>query len=138
MDLHLEEVCLEVGTHNSAGDTDAEGGEGVEARDVAWGLGNRFLGTVGSGERGGGACCELATDALRLNAHSDQTSEPEHHSDANVLHLLRGVGVTGVRAEALHPCVGDTVEEDDQRFNELGGRDTSMVTGSPVPGPAKL
>ena len=43
MNFDLEEVCLEVSGHCCTGDTDAESREGVERRNIAWGLGNGFL-----------------------------------------------------------------------------------------------
>lgn len=49
VDLHLEDVLLVMRGHGGAGDADAQGGERVEARDVARGLRDDLLGASGRG-----------------------------------------------------------------------------------------
>ena len=138
MNLHLEEVRLEVRAHRGTGDTDAQSREGVEARDVVRGLGDRLLRTFSSGEGGRRASREPPPDRLRLDAHANETRKPEHDGNADVLHLLRGVRVAGVCTEPLHPGVGDAVQEDDERLDEFGRGVDAVVARGAVPGPAKF
>jgi hypothetical protein len=41
------------------------------------------------------------------------------YRNADVLNLLRCIGVTRVRAKPLHPSVGDTVQEDYGRLDKF-------------------
>ena len=58
------------------------------------------------------------------------------YSNANVLDLLGGERVARVRTETLHPGVGDTIGEDDQRLDKLCG--DVLDNRRTVPRPAKL
>ncbi len=138
VNLYLEEVRLEVRAHGGASDTDAEGGEGIEARDVAWRLSDGLLRAVTS--RNCRRCTgrEPTPDAFRLDAHANQTSEPKHDRNTDMLHLLCRVGIAGVCAETFHPSVRDAVEEDDEGFDKLGCRVCTVVPRGSVPSPAEL
>lgn len=136
MNLNLEEVCLEMSGHCGTSNTDAESREGVERRDVAWRLSDGFLGTSGGRDSSSGARGEPATDALGLDAHTNEASEPEHNGDRDVLDLLRRVRVARLRTETLHPGVGDSVQEDDKAFDKLRGG-VGLMRGT-VPRPTEF
>jgi hypothetical protein len=53
-----------------------------------------------------------------------------------VLDLFRGVGIAGLCTEALHPGVGNAVQEDDEALDELGGMITVSVR-RPIPCPTQ-
>ena len=136
MDLNLEEIRLEVCGRRGSSDTDAESREGVERCDVARRLSDGFLGSSSSGDGGCGARGEPATNSLRLDAHPDEASKPEHDGDGDVLNLLRCVWIAWLRTETLHPGVGDTVHEDDQALDKLRGG--IRLVRSTIPRPAEL
>lgn len=119
--LHLEDVLLRVGSHGSAGDTDAESREGVEACNVAGRFCDGFLRAGSSWDGGSGAGREPSADPLRLDAHTDQPGEPEHDCNTDVLHLFGGIGRSSWYAETLHPGIGNAVNEDDSGLHEFGG-----------------
>lgn len=50
-----------------------------------------------------------------------QGSFDSHDGNGDVLDLFDSVRVSGSRAEALHPGVGDTIHEDDRTLDHLGG-----------------
>ena len=133
---HLEKIRLEVGAHRGSGHADHEGGKRVEAARVA----GRFRDAVAVSARGvqgaGGHRREPTPQATRFETHPDQTGEPEHDGDADVLDLLVRVRVARVRAETLHPRIGDAVEEDHEGLDEFG-RDV-MAGRRAVPRPAEL
>ena len=133
---HLEKICLEVGAHRGSGYADHEGGKWVEAARVA----GRFRDIVAVSARGvqggGGHRRKPTPQATRFETHPDQTREPKHDGDADMLDLLVGVRVARVRAETLHPRIGDAVEEYHKGLDKFRG---DVLAGwRAVPRPAKL
>lgn len=121
MNLYLEQVRLEVCTHRGTSDADAQRWEWVEARDVARRFSDSFLGAAGGWNGCGCTRSEPTSDTFRLDPHSYEAGEPKHYGDADVLNLLRGVGVAGICTESFHPGVRDPIDEDNQGFDEFRG-----------------
>jgi len=133
---HLEKICLEVGAHRGSGHADHEGGKWVEAARVAGRFGDAVAVSARGVQGGGGHRRKPTPQATRFEAHPDQTREPEHDGDADVLDLLVGVWVARVRAETFHPRIGDAVKEDHKGLDKFRG---DVLAGwSAVPRPAKL
>ncbi len=55
-----------------------------------------------------------------------------------MLHLLRGIRISGMRTKALHPGVCDAVHEDDGGLDELSGGVAVVMTRCAIPSPTKL
>ena len=113
MDLNLEDISLEVRAHRSTSDTNAKSWAGVETGNVCRGLSNCLRCASGGWH---GSCCarsQQSTNAFGFDAHPDETCEPVHDGDGDVLDLFGGEGIAWVCAESFHPGVGETVGEDD-------------------------
>ena len=116
-------------THN----TDDERGERVEAEAIALGLFD-CLANLSSNR----AACEQPSNDSALESHSTHTTEPEHDGDTDMLHLLDSKRTSRRRSDSLHPCVGDTVEEDDERFDHFCRREdrVPLVRRTSIPSPS--
>lgn len=132
----LEHIGLEVGAHGGSSDTDNEGGERVEGSSVARRLRNSLAHLTPSLDSSRRGTSKPTSETARLEAHSDETGEPKHNGDTDVLHLLGGERVPRVGTEALHPSIGDPVEKDDGGFDHL--RRDKVPNGGAVPCPTVL
>lgn len=163
VDLDLEEVRLVVRGHSCARDADDERGEGVEAPQRARGLWDLLARAPVSLD------CRLREEPAHeagFETHSDESGEPEpkgsqasnvarvskhreftsprqgnaHDSNADVLNLLGGVWAARFGAKALHPGIGDAVQEDQGALDHLRGGGLAAADGTreTIPGPAKI
>lgn len=133
---HLEKISLEVGAHRGSGYADYEGGKWVEAARVAGRFCDATAIPAGGVQGRGGQCGKPTPQATRFETHPDQTREPKHDGDTDMLDLLVGIRVTRVRSETFHPRIGDAVKEYHKGLDKFRGN--MLAGGCAVPRPAKL
>jgi hypothetical protein len=74
----------------------------------------------------------------KVKGSTNQASPKEENRDGQVFHILSGPG-SSPAAKVLHEDVGNTIEEDQEALNELGGRAPLLkLPRASVPCPAKL
>lgn len=134
---HLEKIGLEVSAHRCSSYADHQGGKRIEATRVTGGLRDGVAVSAGRSFEGrSGHRCEPTSQATRFETHPDQTCEPKHDSDTDMLNLLGGVRVTWMCAKTFHPRIGYAVQEDHQRLDKFCG--DMLAGGGTVPRPTQL
>lgn len=134
---HLEKIGLEVSAHRYSGNANHERGEWIKAAAVTGRLRDSTAVSPRSFQGRSGYRREPTSQATRFKTHPNQTCEPKHDGDTYVLDLLGGVRVTRVRAEALHPRVGYSVQENHERLDKFC-RDIAAARGCAVPCPTQF
>lgn len=82
------------------------------------------LHAIGSWGRQDSAVEEF-TDPGRLNKHATKATTEEHDRDGDMLEILCSPSLAP-GCQVFKPHIGRTVEEDDERFDELGRRHSGL------------